>query len=186
MQSPLAVKQAFKDSFSTAPFCPTNLQLPLHSYSPHTLYILITYNSLCHLPLIRFTVILKRAERPPPPPPFKYCWEAWDTTCGHKAKDITPLIAWREEALDDLPWKDERGPSWNKHWNCFKGNVGKTSGRRSGVHNYGLFWAHRLHSSGAVWESRCPSWAVRPNEPSGFRGRKELLNRASALVTTCP
>ena len=26
----------------------------------------------------------------------------------------------------------------------------------------------------------------RPNEPSGFRGRKELLNRASALVTTCP
>ena len=42
------------------------------------------------------------------------------------------------------------------------------------------------HSSGAVWESRWPSWVVRPNEPSGFRGRKELLNRASALVTTCP
>ena len=42
------------------------------------------------------------------------------------------------------------------------------------------------HSSGAVWESRWPSWAVCPNEPSGFRGRKELLNHASALVTTCP
>ena len=42
------------------------------------------------------------------------------------------------------------------------------------------------HSSGAVWESRWPSWAVRPNEPSGFHGRKEILNRASALVTTCP
>ena len=42
------------------------------------------------------------------------------------------------------------------------------------------------HSSGAVWESRWPSWAVYPNELSGFRGRKELLNRASALVTTCP
>ena len=42
------------------------------------------------------------------------------------------------------------------------------------------------HSSGAVWESRWTSWAVRPKEPSGFRGRKELLNRASALVTTCP
>ena len=27
----------------------------------------------------------------------------------------------------------------------------------------------------------CPS-----DEPSGFRGRKDLLNRASALVTTCP
>ena len=43
----------------------------------------------------------------------------------------------------------------------------------------------RWHSSGAVWESRWTSWAVRPNEPSGFRGRKELFNRASALVTTC-
>ena len=31
-----------------------------------------------------------------------------------------------------------------------------------------------------------PSWAGRPNETSGFRGRKELLNRASALVTACP
>ena len=47
-------------------------------------------------------------------------------------------------------------------------------------------WARHVHSSGAVWESRWPSWAVRPNEPSGFRGRKELLNCASALVTTCP
>ena len=40
--------------------------------------------------------------------------------------------------------------------------------------------------SGAVWESRWMSWAVCPNEPSGFHGRKDLLNRASALVTTCP
>ena len=37
-------------------------------------------------------------------------------TCGHTAKDSTPSIArrreaWKEEALDDLPWKDERGPS---------------------------------------------------------------------------
>ena len=33
---------------------------------------------------------------------------------------------------------------------------------------------------------RWTSWAARPNEPSGFRGHKELLNCASALVTTCP
>ena len=46
--------------------------------------------------------------------------------------------------------------------------------------------ANQLHSSGTVWESRWTSWAVRPNEPSGLRGRKDLLNRASALVTTCP
>ena len=35
-------------------------------------------------------------------------------------------------------------------------------------------------------ESRGGRWAVRPNEPSGFRGRKDILNHASALVTTCP
>ena len=46
--------------------------------------------------------------------------------------------------------------------------------------------ACRNHSSGAVWESRWPSWAVRPNAPSGFRGRKAILNHASALVTACP
>ena len=32
------------------------------------------------------------------------------------------------------------------------------------------------HSSGAVCETRWPSWAVRPKEPSGFRGRKAILN----------
>ena len=46
----------------------------------------------------------------------------------------------------------------------------------------GMTFVSSHHSSGAVWKSRWPSWAVRPNEPSGFRGRKELLNR----VTTCP
>ena len=28
--------------------------------------------------------------------------------------------------------------------------------------------------------------AVCPNEPSGFRGRKAILNHASALVSACP
>ena len=42
------------------------------------------------------------------------CWEASDATSRHKAKDITTLTACRrkvlkEEALDDLHWKDERG-----------------------------------------------------------------------------
>ena len=26
------------------------------------------------------------------------CWGAWDTTCGHKAKDTTPSITWRRKA----------------------------------------------------------------------------------------
>ena len=60
-------------------------------------------------------------------------------------------------------------------WNC---NVPSTT----------LGWREerRRHSSGAVWESRWPSWAVRPNEPSDFRGRKAILNHASALVSACP
>ena len=42
------------------------------------------------------------------------------------------------------------------------------------------------HSSGTVWESRWPSWAVHPNEPYGFCGRKAILNHAHALVSACP
>ena len=78
------------------------------------------------------------------------CWGARDTICGHKAKDITPSIAWRgeawrEEALDDLPWKDERGPSsirqtlelfqrqrWGNFW-------------ETGWSAYGLFRAYVYH-----------------------------------------
>ena len=33
-------------------------------------------------------------------------------------------------------------------------------------------------SSGAVWKSRWPSWAVHPKEPYGFCGRKATLNHA--------
>ena len=76
-------------------------------------------------------------------------WEAWDITCGHKAKDITQSITWRrevckEEALDN-PWKNKRGPSsvrqtlepfqrqcWRNFWEM-------------GWRTYGLFWAHRYH-----------------------------------------
>ena len=42
------------------------------------------------------------------------------------------------------------------------------------------------HSSGAVCESRWPSWAARPNEPYGFRGRKAIWNHAHTLVSACP
>ena len=30
----------------------------------------------------------------------------------------------------------------DEDWNCFRGNVGETSERWSGAHNYGLFWVH--------------------------------------------
>ena len=40
------------------------------------------------------------------------CWGAWDTTCGHKVKEVTLTITWRrnarkEEALDYSLSKDE-------------------------------------------------------------------------------
>ena len=49
-----------------------------------------------------------------------------------------------------------------------------------------VHWARRVIVQELCESRGVPSWAVRPNEPSGFRGRKELLNRASALVTACP
>ena len=81
---------------------------------------------------------------------FRLVWEAWDTTCGYKAKGITSSIAWRreawkEEALDDLHWKDEREPSSIRRtlgpferqcwWNLWE----------TGWSAYGLFRAHRYH-----------------------------------------
>ena len=84
------------------------------------------------------------------------CWGGWDTTCRNKAKDITSSIAWRreawkEEAVGDLPWKDERGPSsvrrtleqfqpqrWGNAWD-------------TGWSAYGLFRAHRYHLELKWW-----------------------------------
>ena len=37
-----------------------------------------------------------------------------------------------------------------------------------------------------IVQELCGSRGGRPNEPSGFRGRKAILNHASALVSACP
>ena len=75
------------------------------------------------------------------------------------------------------------------------GLVGTMAGRTwAGCKDAGLFWSIQTaqgfptwrQSSGAVWKSRRPSWAPRPNEPYGFCGRKATLNHAHALVTVCP
>ena len=39
------------------------------------------------------------------------CWRAWDTTCGHKTKNITHRSRNKEELFDNLPWKEREGPS---------------------------------------------------------------------------
>ena len=129
-----------------------------YSYTLHisVSFVLLLMNVLAKQPVDCFSEDLKR-------------WEAWDTipaevlrnlrhSCRHKAKDITLLIAWRreawkEEALDNLPWKDERGPSaikqtleqfqrqhqenlWETHWNA-----------------HGLFWAHRYYLELNWWRN---------------------------------
>ena len=40
--------------------------------------------------------------------------------------------------------------------------------------------------AGSIVQELCESRGGRPNEPSGFRGRKAILNHASALVSACP
>ena len=76
-------------------------------------------------------------------------WGAWDTAWRQKAKDSTPSItwrkeAWKEEALDDLPWRDESGPlligRTLELFQRWRGNFWET-----GCSAYGLSWTHRYH-----------------------------------------
>ena len=89
--------------------------------------------------------------------------------------------------------KNKQKTNDNNRWLLYSANLSaeQNSGRlpviyciSTSMHTH----THNLcsHSSGAVWESRWPPWAVRPNEPSGFCGLKAILNHASALVSACP
>ena len=78
------------------------------------------------------------------------CWAAWDTTCGHKAKNITPSVAWRrevwtEEALDDLPWKDERRPLSTRQTLALFQRQHPGNLWEMGWSAYGLFQVHINH-----------------------------------------
>ena len=96
------------------------------------------------------------------------------------------------------PWKKEEGSPGRPHldfhtapdlWRQDRRKHSLTAadkGNRSEQFTCGCTCAGVMQSSGAVWESRWPSCAVRPNEPYGFRGLKDLLNHASALVSACP
>ena len=81
------------------------------------------------------------------------CWGAWDTTGRHKAKDITSTIAWRRGVdrgfrYDDLPSKDERGPSSiTQHWKHSQSRERQRWGNfwKTGRSACGLFRAHIYH-----------------------------------------
>ena len=69
------------------------------------------------------------------------CWGAWDTTCWHKARDITPTIAWRREAQRERKcttifhqWMRKGCRQSDQHENCFKGNTGEISEIQGGAH----------------------------------------------------
>ena len=70
----------------------------------------------------------------------------------------------------------QRNTQWMQWWLCHYCSLGYSQNTAQ-IH---------LHISGSVWESRWPSWAVCPNKPSGFRGRKAILNHVLALVSACP
>ena len=78
------------------------------------------------------------------------CWEAWDTTCGLKAMDITPVKGNERGSLKGW-WSHE-------HWNHFRGNVGETPERWGGVHmgfseriDTILNWTNNLYYGFSFW-----------------------------------
>ena len=78
------------------------------------------------------------------------CWGAWDTTCGHKAKCITPSITWRRGM-------ERRSTRWSSLKGWEKAIVSQTSIRtvfhrqcqgnlwERGWSACGLFQVHRYH-----------------------------------------
>ena len=73
---------------------------------------------------------------------------------------------WKEEALDDLPWKDERGPSSVKHRSSFKGNTGETS--------WEMGWSTYIYIWWAFPSAQIPFW-TELNRPIVLRNQRELL-----------
>ena len=65
---------------------------------------------------------------------------------GHHTIDRLEERGVEEEALDDLPERTREGHRQSdEHWNHFKGDIGETTDRRGGAHNYRLFRAHKYH-----------------------------------------
>ena len=158
---------------------------------------LLLYSPSLFRNLIYFVLWLSNAQGDP----YRFCWKALlahRRTCVYNYIASTVQNGWAVYRARALPLPFLL-PSLT-HMDCAVGSPTFFSAG-SGIYcvcspirvsctaklyRYKLKRKEPGHSSGAVWESRWTSWAVRPNEPSGFRGRKELFNRASALVTTCP
>ena len=93
---------------------------------------------------------------------------------GHQPSIAWRREAWKEEALDDLPWKDERRPTpvrrtlepfqrqlWGNFW-------------ETGWSAYGLFRAHRHHLE-LNWNMSAESNCYPQSEELCFRKRLQQL-----------
>ena len=100
----------------------------------------------------------------------------WQVTAKHAcALRMSLCMKWHSAWLCAVHRTRRDGSSFTWHQPC--NNYKKTTPFRwTFKTRYKKLLTHleSRHSSGAVWESRWPSWAVRPNEPSGFRGRKAM------------
>ena len=116
---------------------------------------------------------------PPPPPPAIFCMLA------HFA-DVTVcvcLMLWMLKFCSIIGLLLRCQESWRSSPST---TLYPFTDLNKLLDNWFFILMSEAYSSGAVWESRWPSWAVHPNEPSGFRGHKAILNRASASVTAGP
>ena len=64
-------------------------------------------------------------------------WDSWSTE-----KWVSTVLK-RKRSTISLERTREGHRQSDEYWNCFKGSLGETFERRGGVHNYGLFRAHR-------------------------------------------
>ena len=115
------------------------------------------------------------------------------SSSGHMCMDQAAVSTKISQSLVSGPMTEDSVRCWRSagvvpDWVLPAGFPGLRRGGESVSHK-GFCLSERLSDRvQQLCESRLrwPSWAVRPNEPSGFRGRKDLLNHASALVTACP
>ena len=100
----------------------------------------------------------------------------------YRVAEWLQLFDWQHQRLPYLLLHGRTATGTGK--SCRGGGEGREGGRLWQPCSSKRTWNKRkIQSSGAVWKSRWPSWAPRPNEPYGFCGRKATLNHAHALVS---
>ena len=107
------------------------------------------------------------------------CWGAWNTTCRHKAKDITPSVTWmrdagkRKRSTIFLERMRKGNSQSDEHWNGFKGNFGQISDFWDGVECTGAFscaWIPSWTELGREFREERHSWRLINPLPTDWVG----------------